>query len=180
MRYGLIRTPLGDVTASVAVIAAANAQGTCLIELNVSENRFRAAHPNAVRDDVALADALRLLRRYFAGERESFRGLKLDLSAGSPFQQAVWRELRRIPWGEVISYSELARRVGRPRAARAVGNAVGRNPLPIVIPCHRVIKADGSIGGFGCGVEIKRALLGIEGIAAAQAGAGDGGVDVCS
>jgi len=186
MNYGLIRTAIGEVTApvtvtaAITVIAASSGRGLCLIGLAVPESRFREEHPDAVRDDEALGDALRLLRRYFAGQRVQLGGLKLDLSAGSPFQQAVWRELRRIPWGEVISYSELARRAGRPRAARAVGNAVGRNPLPVVVPCHRVIKADGSIGGFGCGVEIKRALLGIEGITAAQAGAGDGGVDVCS
>jgi len=171
MKYGLIRTCIGDSTARVTVIApitvvaATSGRGTCLIELNVLERRFRAAHPGAVRDDAALADALGPLKRYFAGERVSFRSLKLDLSAGSPFQQAVWRELCRIPRGEVICYSELARRVGRPRAARAVGNAVGRNPIPIIVPCHRVIKADGSIGGFSCGLEIKRALHEIEGIA---------------
>jgi len=160
MKYGLIGTPIGDV------IAATNGRGLCLIELNAHERRFRAEHPDAARDNASVANVLRLLRRYFAGERVSFRELKLDLSVGSTFEQFVWLELCRVPWGEVISYSELARRIGSPRAARAVGNAVGRNPIPIIVPCHRVIRADGSLGGFSCGLEIKRALHKIEGITA--------------
>ena len=160
MKYGMISTSIGDV------IAAANGPWLCLVALNVRERRFLAEHPDAARDDAALADALRLLKRYFAGERVSFRELKLDLSAGSTFEQFVWLELCRVPWGEVISYSELARRIGSPRAVRAVGNAVGRNPIPIIVPCHRVIRADGSLGGFSCGLEIKRALHKIEGITA--------------
>lgn len=108
-----------------------------------------------------LAEARSQLEAYFAGSRTSF---DLPLAAqGTPFQQRVWSALRDIPFGETISYAELARRVGVPRAMRAVGGANGRNPLPIVVPCHRVIGADGSLTGFGGGIERKRVLLDHEG-----------------
>jgi methylated-DNA-[protein]-cysteine S-methyltransferase len=110
----------------------------------------------------ALRTAVAQLREYFAGRRRSF-DLPLDCR-GTAFQCAVWRELRSIPFGEVISYRELARRVGRPQGSRAVGQANGRNPLPIVVPCHRVIAADGSLGGFSGGLPVKAKLLAHEGL----------------
>lgn len=111
----------------------------------------------------AFAAALAQLREYFAGERRTF---ELPLApAGTPFQQAVWLALRAIPYGETVSCGELARRLGRPGSARAVGLANGTNPLPIIVPCHRVIGADGSLTGFGGGLSIKRALLSLEGAA---------------
>jgi methylated-DNA-[protein]-cysteine S-methyltransferase len=85
--------------------------------------------------------------------------------AGAPFQREVWSELQRIPYGETISYGELARRVGRPNGPRAVGQANGRNPVPIIVPCHRVVAHNG-IGGYGGGLKVKRALLAVEGVAA--------------
>ena len=104
-----------------------------------------------------LREAKRQLREYFAGAR---RGFDLPLSpAGTAFQRRVWDELRRIPYGETISYGELARRIGRPTASRAVGAANGRNPLAIVVPCHRVIGADGALTGYGGGLPVKEALL---------------------
>lgn len=87
----------------------------------------------------------------------------LDLSAGSGFRQKVWRRLRRIPPGRPMSYSKLAAAIGHPKAARAVGGACGANPIPLLIPCHRVVAADGSLGGFSAGLDWKRRLLGIEG-----------------
>ncbi len=87
----------------------------------------------------------------------------LDLDSGTPFQRRVWAELRRVPFGRTVSYAELARRVGAPRAARAVGQAAGANPIPILIPCHRVVRSDGSLGGFSAGLETKRWLLRHEG-----------------
>ena len=87
---------------------------------------------------------------------------------GTPFQRRVWDELRRIPFGETISYAELARRVGQPGAARAVGSANGRNPIGLIIPCHRVIAADGGLGGYGAGLDRKRWLLRHEAEAAGQ------------
>jgi methylated-DNA-[protein]-cysteine S-methyltransferase len=90
----------------------------------------------------------------------------MNISAGTPFQQKVWRELQRIPKGKVITYKELARRVGTPRAVRAVANAVGANPHPIKIPCHRVIRSDGSLGGYSGrgGIRMKQKLLKKEGV----------------
>jgi len=100
------------------------------------------------------------LQEYFDGTRRLF---DLPLAPqGTAFQLDVWRELQRIPYGETISYGELARRIGKPRACRAVGLANGANPLPIVVPCHRVIGADGSLTGFGGGLPIKQRLLGLE------------------
>ena len=108
----------------------------------------------------ALADAVQQLREYFSGTRRDF---DLPLApAGTAFQKSVWRTLSEIPYGETISYIELARRIGKPKASRAVGQANGRNPLPIVIPCHRVIAADGSLGGFGGGLPTKVKLLELE------------------
>jgi methylated-DNA-[protein]-cysteine S-methyltransferase len=102
------------------------------------------------------------LEEYFAGERTIF-----DVpaeAAGSPFQREVWCELRRIPYGQAISYGELARRVGRPTGSRAVGQANGRNPLPIIVPCHRVVAGHG-MGGYAGGMSVKQALLTLEGVA---------------
>jgi methylated-DNA-[protein]-cysteine S-methyltransferase len=108
----------------------------------------------------AVAEAVTQLRQYFAGRRTEF---DLPLACeGTPFQLAVWRELRRIPYGETISYGELARRIGNPKASRAVGTANGANQIPIVIPCHRVIAAGGKLGGFGGGLPVKEALLALE------------------
>lgn len=105
----------------------------------------------------AIACAREQLGAYFAGERTAF---DLPLAArGTPFQERVWAALRGIPFGETISYLELARRIGDAAAVRAVGAANGRNPLSIVVPCHRVIGADGSLTGFGGGIERKRWLL---------------------
>ncbi len=102
------------------------------------------------------------LRAFFAGAPTDFRDLPLDLQ-GTPFQLRVWQELRRIPWGGTISYREVARRAGSPRAFRAAGQANGCNPIPIIIPCHRVIAADGGLGGFSSGLWRKSWLLKHEG-----------------
>ena len=108
------------------------------------------------------AAAAAQLQAYFAGRRHTF---ELPLApAGTAFQHGVWRALHSIPYGETISYGELARRIGNPRASRAVGLANGANPLPIVVPCHRVIGANGALTGFGGGLPIKRALLALEGV----------------
>lgn len=108
-----------------------------------------------------LACVARQLEEYFRGERREF---DLELAPqGTPFQLAVWREVSRIPYGETATYGELARRLGDPRAVRAVGAANGANPLWIIIPCHRVVGADGSLTGYAGGIEVKRRLLELEG-----------------
>jgi methylated-DNA-[protein]-cysteine S-methyltransferase len=107
-----------------------------------------------------LKEVTRQLRAYFAGDLETF---DLPLAPeGTPFQQQVWGELCKIPYGETISYGELARRIGNPNACRAVGLANGSNPIPIVIPCHRVIGANGKLTGYGGGLPIKEKLLALE------------------
>jgi methylated-DNA-[protein]-cysteine S-methyltransferase len=101
------------------------------------------------------------LQRYFSGEIVDFPD-ELDLSAATPFQQKVWQAARRIAYGQTRSYGWLAAQVGKPYAARAVGQAMSRNPLPIIVPCHRVISSDGSLGGFSSGLELKKSLLQLE------------------
>jgi methylated-DNA-[protein]-cysteine S-methyltransferase len=113
--------------------------------------------------------AIELLQRYFAGEPVDFSSLALDLW-GTPFQQEVWRGLLGIPHGEVISYKELAVRIGRPQAVRAVGTANGQNPLPVIVPCHRVIGANGTLTGYRGGLKLKQELLRLEGILNVKAG----------
>ncbi len=105
-------------------------------------------------------DAARQLDEYFGGRRRAF---DLPIAVrGTEFQEQVWLTLAEIPYGETVSYGELASMVGRPRASRAVGQANGANPIPIVLPCHRVIAADGTIGGYGGGISTKRQLLALE------------------
>ena len=106
--------------------------------------------------------AKREMTAYFEGTPIDFAALTLD-PRGTPFQLRVWQELRRIPWGQTISYGELARRVGNPKASRAVGQANAVNPIPLIIPCHRVIAADGGLGGYSSGLDRKRWLLRHEG-----------------
>ena len=101
---------------------------------------------------------------YFAGKKVDFSGYKIRPEGGTEFQRKVWEALRRIPYGQTRTYKWLAGQVGMPNAARAVGNACGANPLPIIQPCHRVVASDGSLGGFSGGVSLKRNLLCLEGV----------------
>jgi methylated-DNA-[protein]-cysteine S-methyltransferase len=114
----------------------------------------------AARDSRPFADAIDQLAEYFAGERRRFE-LSLSLE-GTPFQRRVWAALAEIPYGRTTSYGELAAQIGRPDRVRAVGAAVGRTPVPIIVPCHRVIGADGSLTGYGGGLQRKRWLLDLE------------------
>jgi len=106
-------------------------------------------------------DLVAQLQSYASGRPERFT-VPLDLRAGTAFQQAVWLTLRKIPRGETRSYAWVARKIGKPKAARAVGTACGANPVPIIVPCHRVVASDGSLGGFGGGLPLKRRLLALE------------------
>ena len=144
-------TPIGPV------VLAARADGT----LTHLQFAHRFTPPEKWQEDARRCDeARRQLDEYFAGKRRRF---DLPLApAGTDFQRRVWRALLEIPYGEAISYGELARRVGKPRAARAVGAANGANPIAIIIPCHRVVGASG-IGGYAGGLNIKRHLLSLEG-----------------
>ncbi len=155
MRYDVIETPIGPL------LAAADEEGLRRIYFPDRKGRVHEAGTGWVRDPQPFRELRAQLADYFAGRRRTF-ALKLA-PEGTEFQQATWRALVEIPYGETVSYAELARRIGRPAASRAVGAANGANPLPIVVPCHRVIGADGSLTGFGGGLPIKRALLELEG-----------------
>lgn len=125
-------------------------------------NRLAAA--TQARRDERLEEKLRSdFRVYFAGQKVKFDYMS-DLEDFTPFQRAVWAAMRTIPYGETRSYQWIARRIGRPRAARAVGSACGRNPLAIVQPCHRVVGSNGKLGGFSGGLDLKKALLKLEGV----------------
>jgi methylated-DNA-[protein]-cysteine S-methyltransferase len=141
--------------------------GTLLLrgdERSVSQIFLPSERPHARRSTGAVPNALtrvaRQLDEYFAGSRRAF-SLDFELE-GTDFQRRVWMALADIPYGETVSYGELAREVGHPNAYRAVGSANGANPLPIVLPCHRVIASDGSLGGYGGGLPTKQALLDLE------------------
>jgi methylated-DNA-[protein]-cysteine S-methyltransferase len=131
-----------------------------------TEDEFRARieQRRIVYAPEKLEDATQQVGEYLRGERKAFQ-LPVDLSSMTPFQQTVLNEVTNVPRGEVVTYGDLARRIGKPRAARAVGQALGSNPVPIVVPCHRVIASDGSLGGYSGrrGVETKEALLTLEG-----------------
>jgi methylated-DNA-[protein]-cysteine S-methyltransferase len=122
------------------------------------------AEPVEAPDSALLAEPVRQLAAYFAGGLREF-SLALDWSLSSGFHREVLRELATgVPFGTTVGYGDLAGRVGRPVAAQAVGAAMGSNPLPVVVPCHRVVEGDGALGGFGGGLETKRQLLALEGI----------------
>ena len=160
--YGSLPSPMGRLW------VARSSRGLCAVSFPMSRKRFLARFPSPVQRDERAFSLLRQdLADYFAGRRVRWRD-RLDLSKGTPFQQQVWQALRRIPYGSVRSYAWVARAIGRPKAARAVGQAVGRNPLGVLIPCHRVIRGDGSMGGFGAGPQIKRFLLRLEGVVTAD------------
>jgi len=152
-RHAIYPSPIGPIT---LVLRAGALAGVYLAEHKGRPDDAALG----VRDDAAAGDVARQLDAYFAGRLEAFR---VELAeVGTPFQREVWAALRTIPYGQTISYGELAALVGRPGAARAVGTANGANPVCLVVPCHRVIAADGSLGGYAGGLERKRALLELE------------------
>ena len=151
--HALVDSPLGPLTL--------RADDGVLTGLYLPEHR-RGPAPGTLgpRDDAALPAVREQLAAYFAGERTAF-DVPLELR-GTAFQQRVWAALRAIPYGQTWTYGELAARIGAPAASRAVGLANGRNPVSIVVPCHRVVGASGSLTGYAGGVERKRALLDLE------------------
>ncbi len=130
-------------------------EGKILQKVAFASGAFKAPRPPA---PVSAAMA-----RYFSGRKENFAFLR-RLPVGTPFQRRVWSALSGLRFGQTVSYAEIARRAGRPRAVRAAANAVGDNPLCLVIPCHRVIASDGSLGGYAFGLRIKQRLLNLEGV----------------
>ncbi len=153
MYYCYTTTPIGDL------LLAGDEGGLSMIGFPKGKMR-RDPEPDWIFNEKPFAESRRQLDEYFAGERKEF-DLPLHLS-GTDFQVQVLEELQRIPYGETTSYGAIAKRIGRPRAMRAVGAANGRNPIPIVIPCHRVIGSSGDLTGFGGGLDTKAALLRLE------------------
>jgi O-6-methylguanine DNA methyltransferase len=115
------------------------------------------------KDDKRFSSLKKTLKSYFSGRKVNFRE-KLDLEGGTVFQKRVWKAMLKIPSGQTRSYGQLARQVGGKNKARAVGAACGANPIPIVIPCHRVVREDGALGGYGGGLSAKKRLLKVEGV----------------
>lgn len=153
MYYCYTTTPIGDL------LLAGDESGLGLIGFPKGKMR-RDPEPDWIFNEKPFVETRKQLDEYFAGERKEF-DLPLNLS-GTDFQVQVLEELQRIPYGETTSYGAIAKRIGRPRAMRAVGAANGRNPIPIVIPCHRVIGSSGDLTGFGGGLDTKAALLRLE------------------
>lgn len=153
MYYHYVTTPIGDL------LLAGDDEGLSMIGFPEGKMR-REPEPDWIPDEARFEEVVRQLDEYFAGRRRSF-DLPLHLT-GTDFQVQVLEELRRIPYGETTSYGAIAKRIGRPGAMRAVGAANGRNPIPIVIPCHRVIGSGGKLTGFGGGLDTKAALLRLE------------------
>lgn len=161
VQYTRIDSPVGPL------LLAASDAGLHAIEFHDARHPVKRGDDWHEGNHRLLREAERQLREYFAGKRRSF---DLPLAPkGTPFQREVWQALASIPYGRTSSYGELAARVGRPSASRAIGAANGRNPLPIVLPCHRVIGADGSLTGFGGGLPTKQFLLKLEGALPADA-----------
>lgn len=143
---------------------ACTKRGLCRIEFNVKEGAFLKTLPDNyswTRSRSQFEKFSAELKKYLKGKPVRFR-FSVDLISGTAFQKEVWKNIARIPWGKTRNYAWLAQSVGRPKAMRAVANACGNNPVPIVIPCHRVIASNGTLGGFSSGIGIKRKLLKIE------------------
>ena len=152
MQFRTVESPVGLLTLA--------GNGRRLMHLWVVDQTNEPGHGGWERNDKAFPDAVEQLDAYFAGERREF-DLELDL-VGTNFQRRVWEALRTIPYGETRSYGYVAEQIGSPRAFRAVGLANGRNPIGIIVPCHRVIGANGTLIGYGGGLERKRTLLELE------------------
>jgi methylated-DNA-[protein]-cysteine S-methyltransferase len=159
--YDLVDSPVGTL------FVAATERGLCRIAYDAAPEQeldrlARVFGVRVLRSARPIDPARRQLDEYFDGDRRRFE-LPVDLALQADFNRRVLRELARVPYGEVVTYGELAARAARPRAARAVGTVMNRNPLPIVLPCHRVIGANGKLVGYGGGLERKEALLRLEG-----------------
>lgn len=167
-----VDTPVGSLTlgATADAVVLADFSDRAMMPAQLAAVRRRIG-PTTFGSAPMLDELERQLRAYLAGDRRTF-DLPVDLP-GSPFQESVWAELRRIPYGETITYRELAARVGVPAASRAVGRANGSNRLAIVVPCHRVVAAGGGLGGYGGGLPAKRWLLDLEAAVAEDSGSAD-------
>lgn len=158
IHHTTIASPIGALT----LVGDVRSDGATALRAVYMEDHRHAPSPESFgdRDDDAFTDAAAQLAEYFAGTRTTF-DLPLD-PRGNDFQKRVWAKLRAIPYGETRSYGELARELGDPNLSRAVGTANGRNPISIIVPCHRVVGSDGSLTGYAGGLDRKRFLLALE------------------
>lgn len=160
--FDVVESPVGPL------LVAASERGLCRIWFRPDpeeqlERLARDFGPRVLRSATSVDVARRQLDEYFAGRRRAF-DLPVDVRAAAPFAQRVLAELARVPFGETTTYGTLAQRVGAPRAARAVGTVMNRNTIPIVLPCHRVVGANGSLTGYAGGLDVKERLLRLEGV----------------
>jgi len=172
MRALAAATPhcLVDTAIGAIGLAWSEAGITCLQlpgpDRAATERRLAASGSPPAEPPEEVARAIAMLERYCRGERVDFSSLPLDLSGVGAFDRAVYEAAREVRWGQTVSYGEIARRIGAPEAARAVGRALGRNPVAIVVPCHRILASGGRIGGFSAfgGARAKQRLLALEGV----------------
>ncbi len=161
IHYSCLTSPFGPV------FVAKTARGTCFINLSkISEAGFQSLlrkkfQKEPIRDDDRLQSVLNEIHDYFNGNQVNFKS-SLDLRIGTVFQRKVWDKISKIPHGKLRTYKWIASEIGNINAVRAVGNAVGKNPVPPIIPCHRVIRTDGKLGGFSSGISLKKWLLKLE------------------
>ena len=172
LRYRILEVSFGWCA------VARSEQGVCAFVLPVSNADAAEAAivrrcEHATKSHSILPKLVAQVREYFHGWRQGFSDVRLDVSGGTAFQQRVWALARRIPCGEVRTYRWVGLEIGRPKAMRAIGAALGANPVPLIVPCHRVVAADGSLGGFSAegGVDMKARLLELEGVAILGQGA---------
>ncbi|MEK6693539.1 MAG: methylated-DNA--[protein]-cysteine S-methyltransferase [Nitrospirota bacterium] len=163
--YTTLKSPVGTIYITFTK------NGVSRIDLNIgSEKNFIKDFGDSLKNVVkknhrGIPQLKKALRAYFSpdGKQPSFK-YPIDLLEGTPFERKVWHMIKKIPYGKVVSYKDIAMKIGKPKAVRAVGSACGKNPLPIIIPCHRVIAKDKGLGGYSPGIKIKRKLLEIEGV----------------
>ena len=154
----VMSSPVGKLT------LVASSKG--LVAIDVRNNAKQVVTAKNASAQAILIKTKKQLEQYFAGKRASF-DVVLDL-VGTEFQVQAWRALRRIPFGKTISYGQQASNIKKPKAFRAVGSANGKNPIPIIVPCHRVVASDGSLGGYSLGLKMKKQLLALEGVSEAE------------
>ncbi len=154
----VMSSPVGKLT----LVASKNG----LVAIDVRNNAKQVATAKDASAQSILLETKKQLEQYFAGKRTSF-DVALDL-VGTEFQVKAWRSLCRIPFGKTITYGQQALNIKKPKAFRAVGSANGKNPIPIIVPCHRVVASDGSLGGYSLGLKMKKQLLALEGVSEAE------------
>ncbi len=154
--YEIYRSPLGDIV----LVGSENGLMRLKINTHAGKRGYLKIEPSWIENSAIFEDVKKQLDQYFAGSRKQF-SVKLNID-GTGFQKKVWQSLLSIPFGQTRSYKEVAELIALPTAARAVGGAIGKNRVEIIIPCHRVIGTSGDLVGFACGVETKRRLLALE------------------